>query len=499
MELLTPPLVWAQTQPAAANPNAIALLALRRWCSSLTLSPPQPVPSLHGLWGFLAGLGVLLLVALCLQGPILVLKQLFDLPGHLRLVETAAKRVWRAGRMVSIAIGFTVLSWTAAQAFVFLRDAGQRADLSLLTKSRRPGELAVEQGVLAGLTPLRDVAGLSDNLPLLLFAAIMLLRVSLDLPVLAALSNTDIGASPTRRSTGGSTLVCGAALLYALYRAVGWEAGTNELPIGGCLVVEAIFIPLAMLIADGFLMAWLLTELRDAGFDDRGEDRLDLRRSMAVLPAAALACFLALPARYVATFVWLSSWYLPTSVYAGSLGRVIRWQLGWGLTDLQAVALVGVGLAGAVAWSRGTFRGSIAGYRRLLVANAGHLIAVLLMAGVAAGLPAAAVYAILLLLPAQSWVLGAADSYSHYVTLPVGLWTLSALIELAERSLPFASMRPSSVHHAASRTDYEAEPFGHHNDTTRPGSVVNGGRNPVETGLDDRHLRQPVDKPAGSR
>jgi hypothetical protein len=46
-----------------------------------------------------------------------------------------------------------------------------------------------------------------------------------------------------------------------------------------------------------------------------------------------------------------------------------------------------------------------------------------------------------LLLPAQAWVLPAADSYAHYATLPVGLWTLAALIELAERSLPSASLR----------------------------------------------------------
>jgi hypothetical protein len=45
---------------------------------------------------------------------------------------------------------------------------------------------------------------------------------------------------------------------------------------------------------------------------------------------------------------------------------------------------------------------------------------------------------VLLSLPEQTWVLNAADSYAHYATLAVGLVTLSALIELAERSLPVA-------------------------------------------------------------
>jgi len=217
------------------------------------------------------------------------------------------------------------------------------------------------------------------------------------------------------------------------------------LPLGGCLVVEAVFVPILMVISDGFLMAWLLTELRDAGFDNSGEDRLDLRRAIALMPGSALACALALPARYVATFVWLTSAYLPTWASDTALGRAVRWQLGWGLTDLQAAALVVLGLTGAVAWSRGTLRGSIAGYRQLLATEAGHLVAALAMAGVAAGLLAAAVYTVVLLLPAQNWVLGAADSYAHYATLPVGLWTLAALIELAERSLPSASLRPSTA------------------------------------------------------
>ena len=126
----------------------------------------------------------------------------------------------------------------------------------------------------------------------------------------------------------------------------------------------------------------------------------------------------------------------------------MRWQLGWGLTDVQAASLVGIGLAGAVAWSRGTIRGAIAGYLRLLAAEGGHLVAAVAMAGVASGLASAAAYAIVLLLPAQTWVLGAADSYAHFATLPIGLWALAAFIELAERSLPIAALgrRPDTTH-----------------------------------------------------
>ncbi len=175
------------------------------------------------------------------------------------------------------------------------------------------------------------------------------------------------------------------------------------------------------------------------------------------MPAAAVACLCALPSRYVATFVWLGSGYLPTWASATSLGNYVRWQLGWGLTDLQAAGLVLIGLAGAVAWSRGRVKGSLAGYGGMLAAEGGHLIAVLAMAGIASAVVVGAVYFVVLLLPAQGWVLPAADSYAHYATLPVGLWLLAALIELAERSLPAARLRRTAGQPAAAQGLAEVE------------------------------------------
>ena len=439
------PLVYAQAQPAAPNLNSMYFLALRRWCSSLTLSSPQAVPSLHVLWAFAAGLCVLLVLAILFQGPFAALKQVFDLVGHASLVRKAARRVWRASRMVSIAIGFTVVSWTASQAWVFTQES-RKADLLLLTKSRGPGELAIEQGMFAAVTPLRDVAGLADNLPLLIIAAIIVFRSSFELPGWGA-PEPGHGADPSRAGAraGWSTLIWGCAALYALYRIVARMAGSIDLPLGGCLVAEVIMIPVLMLVSDGLLLAWLLTELRNSSFDVTGGDRLDPRQAIALMPAAALACMLALPARYVATLVLLGQAYLRTSASATPVGDYVRWQLGWGLTDLQAASLVGIGLAGVVTWSRGTIRGAIAGYGRLLTAEGGHLVAAVAMAGLGSGLVAAAAYAVVLLLPAQSWVLGAADSYAHFATLPIGLWALAAVIELAERSLPIASLvRPTT-------------------------------------------------------
>ncbi len=422
----------------------MALSALRRWFAGLTLSSPQALPDFHHpLFALFAALAVLLVLAVLFQGPFVVLKQVFDLPGHIRIVRDATKRVWLAGRLIAIVIGFTVLGWTASQALVFIRDDGRHTDLAVLTKSRALWELAFEQGILAGLTPLRDLAALGDNLTLVLIVVVVAFRASLDLPgwgIPPDYTRKAVQAVPVSRWT---TAIWGSGSLYALYRAVGWGASNGDLPLGGCLVVEAAVVPIVMLICDGFLLAWILTELRNAGLKTTGEDRLDIREAIALMPASALACVLALPSRYMATFVWLSAAYFPTWVNATPVGSFVRWQLGWGLTDLQAGGLTLIGFAGTVAWSRGTIWGSLVGFRKLLADHAGHLVVVLAMACAATALLAGSVYALLLLLPSQSWVLAAADAYSHYVTLPIGLWTLAAFVTLAERSLPSASIRRS--------------------------------------------------------
>jgi hypothetical protein len=446
MDLIMQPLLWAQVQAGGANPNSLAQLAFRRWCAGLTLSSPQIIPGWHGYWAFLAGLGALILVAVLVQGPVAVIRQLFDLPGHLRLVREATQRVRRASRMVAVAIAFTVIAWTGSQAMVYNVESG-RTDLLLLTRFRGLGELAVEQGMLTAVTPLRDVAGLGDNLPLLIIATIAVFRASIEPHGPGHPKGMGGAGQPMRPRAGWTTMVWGMSALYILYRIVARAAGSPELPLGGCLIVEAVLVPLAMVIVDGFLLAWILAELRTAGAaaGAGAEDRFDPFSAIALLPGAALACAAALPARYVATFVFLASAHLPTSIYATGLGQYVRWQLGWGLTDLQAAGLVGVGIVGVVAWSRGRLGEAISGYRRLLAAEAGHLIVALAMAGAAAMTLSAAAYAVVLLLPVQTWVLGAADSYAHFVTLPVGLWTLAALIELSQRSLPIAALaRPTA-------------------------------------------------------
>ena len=441
------PVLWAQTQAQATaatsttgNPTALAPLALRRWSSSLTLSSPESVPSLFGLWVWLAALGGLFALAVLFQGPARAFRQLVDLPGHARLAFDSARRLRKASRTLAAVVGLTVLSWTGSQSIAYSRAEG-RDDVIQLTRARHLAELAVEQGVLAGLTPLRDVAGLGANLPLLVVATVLLFRAAADVwggPERPKSGADSLGPGASGRANAGWT--CGALLI--LYRLVSIGSGQTELPLGGCLMVEALVVPALLAVGDGLILAWLLAELRDAGSSsaDPHGDALDARAAVGLLPASILACLVALPARYLAAAVLLASMYLPSSAGRTAVGAFVRWQLGHGLAEVQGAALVVAGLAGAAAWGSGGAREAVRGYARLLSSQGARLVVAFALSGLASGAAAAFAYIIVLSHPAAPWVLNAADSYAHYATLPIGLLLLSALVELGERSLPEASL-----------------------------------------------------------
>ncbi len=439
------PVIWAQVSAPPPAPGSttssalqLAALALRRWCGSLTLSNPDATtgPISAGLGAWLLGLAALLAVAVIRQGPGRAIGQLLDVPGHARLFSAALARLRRSGRLLAVAVGVSVLAWTANQTFSYSVATG-RDDELLLTKGRRLSDVALNQGYLAAMTPLRDLVGLGLMIPLLIGAAVVLFQFSTD----RWGSGVRPPISVRRRSARWSTIGWGVAALAALYRFVGLVTGNSELPPGGCLGPEAVVVPTLMALADGVLVAWVLVELRNAGLGDTEGEALDVLGVSLLIPAAALACLLTFPARYVGAGAWLLLLNLPTTYATGSwLATYLGWQLGYGLIYFQAAAIVFAGLLGAVAWSRGTPGDALKGYLRMVSAEGGHLVAAVAAAGLAAGTLSAAAYLALLSLPASTWALNAADSYAHYASLPIGLALAAALIELGERSLPMATL-----------------------------------------------------------
>lgn len=426
---ITPP---PATPGPSANTDALAVpvIALKRWYGSLTLSSPDALPNRTGVVAILAGFGALLLLAIVAQGPKRALGQLLDLPGLARLVSAAMGRLRRSGRLVAILLGATVVAWTAWQTPLHNK-TDKKEELALLLKSKSRGEFAVEQGVLAALTPLRDVLGLGDTLVLLVGASAIVFKFSADR--WGRLADSPISA---RSSVNGWTTLCwGGAGLYAMYRLASLIVESEGLPpLGGCLFVEIGAAPLLMLLGDGLLLAWVLVELRGPapGEDDEG---FDVVGTITLVPAATLACLVGLPARYVATTVGLAYFHhLPTNL--GGSVWISTFLRGWGLVWLQAASLALVGLVGVVAWSRATWPGVLAAYARLLRAEGGHLAALLALVSLGVGGGALLAYYAVLAMPAQPWVLLAADSYAHYASLPIGLVGLAALVELGGRVSP---------------------------------------------------------------
>lgn len=430
---------WAQL--GRPDPEALPLLALRRWFESLSLTSPQVGPSREALWAWLAGLGTLLVLAIVLQGPRKALGQFLDVRHHLRLLGLATRRIQRAGRMLAVLLGVTVVSWTVFQLVAFPKES-RLEDQAVFLQNRSVPEAAIDQGLRAAMMPLRDLCRLGDELLLLLAATVLVFKLTSD-----RWGGTDDPYRELEDPLPRWTLLCwGSTWLYAMYRFGVMVVSQDSFPLGGCLVVEAIAVPVLMACSDGILLAWVLLELRRAGYsDDAGP--LDVRSVVRLWPAGILACLVAVPGRYATTALWLAIPYAPGESARRILAPVLR---EWGLTGLQGGALVLAGMVGAAAWSGGSIEATVRGYVRMLQQHGGRLVAVLLLGGLTAGVPVGLSYLALLSLPRQPWLLTAADGYGHFASLPVGLVVLAALVDLAARALPRAAIRAVETEDPAS-------------------------------------------------
>jgi hypothetical protein len=411
------------------DPLRYPLLVLKRWFGSVTLSSPEPLPSQTSLllaWGIAAA--ILIAIAVIFQGPKRALRQLFDIPGHLGLVHHTIWRLKTSGRMLVFVFGTAIVSATCWQ-FTTYTMAEKKEDLAILFKSKSRMDVASEQGILAAMSPARDVLALGDTTLLLILISALVFKRSAD----RWSAGEEDYESPKRSGaiSGWMTVSWCAAWLYVLYRLVSVIVDREGLPLSMGFLPEVFVVPLLALFSDALLLSWLLTELRSKRVDS---DSVDMEVVVRDIPSAFLCCAFAMPARWVSLLLWLAVRYVPGGSGVG--GHVLRDVLrGWGLVVLTAAGLVGLLFFAAIP----TFeRKRIGIWRRLFRAirhEGGHLVASILFGGVVAGSLAALAYLLVLALPSQPWLLSAADSYAHYGTLPVSLVVGSALVGLGERAL----------------------------------------------------------------
>jgi len=431
-------LLLAQAAPGAnpsgatttsSDASVVWVLALKRWYGSLTLSSPEALPSRAAFWLWLAGIGGMLLLAITAQGPVRALAQFFDLAGLARLISAAIGRLRRSARLVAILLGATVVSWTAWQTPLHNRPE-KKEELGLLLKSKSRVEFSAEQGVLAATTPLRDILGLGDTLVLLVAGAALVFKFSAD-----RWGRFDDASMAIRASSGSWTTVAwGAAGLYAMYRMASLLYDIEGLPpLGGCLFVEVVGVPLLMVLADGLLLAWVVAELRGANVGSE-EEGFDVAGAITLYPGAILACLLSMPARYAAMGVGLT-WFHHTTQTPGTAPWSLEFLRGWSLAGLQAAGLAMLGLVAGLAASSGSWGGTLRGYGRVLKAEGGRLAALVAVLGLGVGGVSALAYSIVLAMPVQPWILLAADGYAHYASLPIGLLGASALVEMGTHAV----------------------------------------------------------------
>ena len=231
---------------------------------------------------------------------------------------------------------------------------------------------------------------------------------------------------------GWGVIVCGSTALYALYRITSFVAGTGDLPLRTRIPPEIVAIPLLMVLADGLVLAWILSELREAGPGAAGDAPFDPAGGGAdARGGPGLRRGLAGPLRGHGRPLRPG---VPAPLGHRRAARRLRALATGRGPDRPASGLADDPRPGRRRRLERRDPRRRLGYLRLLRAEAGHLVAALALASLAAGIVAAVAYAIVLALPPQTWVLAAADSYAHYATLPIGLLTLAALVELGGRA-----------------------------------------------------------------
>lgn len=430
-------MIIAQT----SNSADAMLLALKRWVGGGTLSSPDAVAGSDFQARFwLVGLLLMFLACMILQGPRAFLFGLFEWSALRRLIGQGARRL-KLRPVVTLALsGFILVSWTTIQLLHYDDPLG----VDNLQKSLRTKTLPVmslEQGLLAALTPLRDLTNLADCWPLVAAATLIAFHFTSKLQWVPQ-STMHRGLKKAQLWAQFFWVV---ASVWLFYRMVLGGASEGGLPLNSGAYIEIVLEPLFMLLIDAVLFSWVLTELRDAPFTDNDTLLPNIEQVFSLLPGLALVNFLVVPGRYFAHGLWLV-WnsvvdlIATNGVVPPAIVEYVVWGLSWGILDLQAIAFTFLVLTGAAAWGRGSVKETFRIARRMIARHGAIFFLITLFCGLMNLISTALISTLILSHPTEPWVLMSADSYCHYASLFIGLLLVACYVQLGEDALVTAQV-----------------------------------------------------------
>lgn len=421
------------------------LLALKRWVAGATLTSPDTVPSPDFQSRFwLLGLLLMIAISLIAQGPRRFFTGLLEWSTVRQVIHLSFRRL-RSRPLVPVVLGgMWLVSWSTTQLLQYdSRSGSDNLQMSLRTKTL--SAFSLEQGVLAALTPLRDLSNLADCWPLVAAGIFLAFQYNSNLQWIPRSSMS----SPMQSSSFWTQVFWIIGCLWLVYRTVIGVSGDDGLPLNTGAYIEVVLEPAIMLIIDSFLLAWVVTEIRDSTVAQSDQMLPDFEKVVNLAPAIFLVNFLIVPGRYFAHALWLV-WnslvdYISVAGSASStIVNYVIWGLSWGILDMQAIAFPCIVLAGSVAWSQGSIRQLLRVAFRMFRNHGASIFLMVVFLGLINVISAAMITTLILSHPVEPWVFLAAASYCHFTTLFTGLLTLSGLIELGEQSLITASISESS-------------------------------------------------------
>lgn len=422
-------MILAQTGNYSSTDST--LLTVKRWIGQSTLSHPSPVSSSDfqaSYW--LVAMGLLLLTGLVFQGPGRFASGLLKWSVARETIKSGLNRLKQRIVLPLALTGLLLASWTTTQ-FLNYSDASGLNDLQLSLRTKTIPVFSLELGFLAALVPLRDLTSLADAWPFILAVSVASFHFSNKMQFVPR----SVASGKENRARSFSQAVWALSAIWLLYRVVVGASAEGGLPLVSGVFVESILEPALMLFLDSLFLAWAITEIRDSFQMEQTDIAPRLPEVFALVPAVVVVNFILMPGRYLAHFIWIFWNSVAVSGFAGSsqtyyaeITRFFFWALSDGLIYIQVMVFPMLVLAGSCLNGRirDTFKIAV-----LMLRNqASTIFLILAFVSLADIAGVAMINSLVLSHPAESWVLLAADSYSHYFTLFSGLLLLAAFIEL---------------------------------------------------------------------